>query len=151
MNLAVAGQEIWGRFARALGKEGWLEDPRYATAPARSEHRYELGEEIEEITMARPTADWVAELNEAGVPAGEINDIGQVFANSQVQHLGLSQPVKSHERGDTHLVGQPIIMSRTPSRIAMPPPTAGEHSAEILGEIGFSEAEIAEMKAAGAT
>jgi crotonobetainyl-CoA:carnitine CoA-transferase CaiB-like acyl-CoA transferase len=150
MNLAVAGQEIWGRFARALGREDWLDDSRYATAPARSENRDALGEEIEKVTATRTTAEWVALMNEAGVPAGEINDIGQVFANPQVQHLGLAQPVHSHERGDSQLVGQPILMSRTPSSIAAPPPLAGEHSAEILAEIGYSETEIAALKHGGA-
>ena len=75
---------------------------------------------------------------------------GQVFANPQVQHLGLAQPVHSHERGDSQLVGQPILMSRTPSSIAAPPPLAGEHSAEILAEIGYSETEIAALKHGGA-
>ena len=150
MNLAVAGQEIWGRFVRALGREEWLEDERFATAPARSENRDALGEEIEAITVTRTTADWVDAMNAAGVPAGEINDIGQVFANPQVQHLGLAQPVRSHDRGDTQLVGQPILMSRTPSRIAAPPPLAGEHSTDILSELGYTPSEIAEMIDAGA-
>ena len=150
MNLAVAGQEIWGRFARALGREDWLDDDRFATAPARSENRDALGEEIEAITVTRTTAEWVEAMSAAGVPAGEINDIGQVFANPQVQHLGLAQPVKSHERGDTQVVGQPILMSRTPSHIAAPPPLAGEHAADILSELGYSSSDIAEMKDAGA-
>ncbi|KKL92839.1 hypothetical protein LCGC14_1880710, partial [marine sediment metagenome] len=93
----------------------------------------------------------VEAMNAAGVPAGEINDIGQVFDDPQVQHLGIAQPVDSQERGPTRLVGQPIIMNRTPSHIATPPPTAGQHSAEILAEVGFSEDEIARMKADGAT
>lgn len=150
MNLAVAGQEIWRRFARAVGREDWLGDARFATPPARSEHRDALGEEIEAITVTRTTADWVESMNEAGVPAGEINDIGQVFENPQVQHLGLAQPVRSHERGDTQVVGQPILMSRTPSRIASPPPLAGEHSSDILAELGYSTSDIAEMKDSGA-
>ena len=150
MNLAVAGQEIWARFARALGRDDWLEDDRYKTATARSDNRDALGDEIEAITLTRTTAEWVDVMNDAGVPAGEINDIGQVFREPQVEHLGLAQPVKSRERGDTRLVGQPILMSRTPSHIAMPPPLAGEHSAEILAEIGYSEADIEAMKAAGA-
>jgi crotonobetainyl-CoA:carnitine CoA-transferase CaiB-like acyl-CoA transferase len=68
-----------------------------------------------------------------------------------VHHLGLAQPVTSHERGETRLVGQPILMSRTPSHIATPPPLAGEHSDEILQEIGYSQTDIADMKAHGAT
>ncbi len=151
MNIAVTGNTIWKRFAEAMGREDWLEDTRFSTPEARSKNRDALGEEIEAITATRTTADWIETFTEVGVPAGEINDIGQVFANPQVQHLGLAQPVTSQERGDTQLVGQPILMSRTPSHIAAPPPLAGQHSAEILAEIGFSEDEIAEMKASGAT
>lgn len=149
MNLAVAGQEIWKRFAHAMGRDDWTEDDRFSTAPARSDNRDALGDEIEAITVTRTTAEWIEIMNAAGVPAGEINDIGQVFDNPQVQHLDLAQPIASHERGDTHLVGQPILMSRTPSRIAAPPPLAGEHSEAILKEVGYSDDEIAAMKDQG--
>jgi crotonobetainyl-CoA:carnitine CoA-transferase CaiB-like acyl-CoA transferase len=149
MNLAVAGQEIWKRFAKAMGREDWIKDERFASAVARSDNRDVLGTEIEEITVTRTTAEWIDVMTEAGVPAGEINDIGQVFDNPQVHHLGLVQPIKSHERGDTQLVGQPITMSRTPSRIAAPPPLAGQHSEAILKELGYSEADIAAMKDSG--
>lgn len=151
MNIAVTGNNIWTQFVKVMDRPDWQEDPRYATAPARSEHRDALGDEIEAITKTRTTAEWIEVFTSAGVPAGEINDIGQVFATPQVRHLGLAQPVISQERGATELVGQPILMSRTPSRIASPPPLAGQHSAEILAEIGLSELDIAEMKASGAT
>lgn len=147
MTLSVAGQEIWRRFARALDRADWIEDPRSATPPARSENRDALGAEIEAITRDRATVEWIEILSEAGVPAGEINDIGQVFANPQVAHLGLAQPVVSQERGETRLVGQPILMSRTPSRIATPLPTAGQHCEEILSEIGYDAEAVAAMKA----
>lgn len=151
MNIAVTGSNIWTKFTEVMGRSDWLEDERYATPPARSENRDALGAEIEAITVTRPTAEWIELLSHAGVPAGEINDIGQVFGTEQVRHLGLAQPVTSQERGEIELVGQPILMSRTPSRIATPPPLAGQHSADILAEIGLSAAEIAEMKASGAT
>jgi len=150
MNLAVAGQEIWKRFATSMGREDWITDARYETAPGRSEHRDTLGAEIEEITARKTTAEWIEIMNAAGAPAGEINDIGQVFDNPQVHHLGLAQPVKSQERGDTHVVGQPILMSRTPSSIVAPSPMAGQHSSEILKELGYSDADISELKAQGA-
>jgi crotonobetainyl-CoA:carnitine CoA-transferase CaiB-like acyl-CoA transferase len=150
MNLAVAGEDIWKRFARALGRADWIEDERFANAPARSENRDALGEEIEAITATRPTSEWIDVMNEAGVPAGEINDIGQVFGDPQVRHLGLAQPVQGHENPEARLLGQPIHMSRTPSQIAAPPPKAGQHNEEILAEIGFDPAQIAAMKQDGA-
>ncbi|NKX44536.1 CaiB/BaiF CoA transferase family protein [Roseicyclus persicicus] len=150
MNIAVTGNVIWSKFCETMGRTDWMQDERFATAPARSKNRDALGAEIEAITATATTAEWIDRFNAAGVPAGEINDISQVFANPQVRHLGLAQPVVSQERGETELVGQPILMSRTPSTIAAPPPLAGQHTAAILSELGYSEAEIAEMKAQGA-
>ncbi len=149
MNLAVAGEAIWKRFASAMGREDWNEDERFCDAPARSINRDALGIEIEAITLTRTTAEWVEIMNSAGIPAGEINDIGQVFENPQVRHLHLAQPVNSQERGETQLVGQPIIMSRTPSRITTPPPLAGQHSETILLEVGYSDEDIKNLRDQG--
>ena len=84
------------------------------------------------------------------MPAGDINDIGQVFKSPQIQHLGLVQPVTSHERGDTQLVGQPIRMSRTPSQIAAPPPLAGGDADNILKSIGYNDSDIDKLRASKA-
>jgi crotonobetainyl-CoA:carnitine CoA-transferase CaiB-like acyl-CoA transferase len=83
------------------------------------------------------------------VPCGPINTIDQVFADPQVRHVGLAQGVRSHERGDSELVGQPILMSRTGSGIRMPPPLMGEHTDEILADLGYEAEQIAELHAAG--
>jgi crotonobetainyl-CoA:carnitine CoA-transferase CaiB-like acyl-CoA transferase len=148
INIAVAGQEIWRRFARLLGEEGWIEDPAYATADARSANRAALNAAIAALTRARPSAEWIARLNEAGVPCGPINRIDQVFADPQVRHLGMAQPVESQERGPIELVGQPVGLSRTPARLAAPPPLIGQHTDEILAELGCDAAEIARLRAA---
>lgn len=149
MTLAVAGEEIWKRLAMAMGRADWIDDPRFEAAEGRSEHRAALNAEIEALTATRPTADWIGRLNAVGVPCGEINDIGQVFEDPQVRHLGIAQPVESHERGPTHLIGQPVTMSRTPSAIASPPPRAGEHSDAILQSLGYDDAAIARLRADG--
>jgi crotonobetainyl-CoA:carnitine CoA-transferase CaiB-like acyl-CoA transferase len=146
MNIAVAGELIWERFAAALGHQDWIKNPDYATGPDRSKNRDKLNAAITAITGTKTTAEWIDILNKAGVPAGEINNIGQAFENPQVKHLGLAQSVKSHERGDTHLVGQPIMMSRTPSHLAAPPPLAGSHGDDILLTLGYSAAEIAALR-----
>jgi formyl-CoA transferase len=149
INLAVAGQLIWQRFCAALGQPELADHPDYATPPDRSDNRKALNALINDVLRHEPAAHWIALFNEAGVPCGEINTIDKVFADPQVQHLGMAQPVDSTERGPTELVGQPIRMSRTPSRIAAPPPTAGEHSDEILAQLGYGAEEIAAFREAG--
>ena len=149
INLAVAGQIIWRRFCEALGKPELADHPDYATPPVRSDNRDALGETINEVLRGKPAQHWIDLFNEAGVPCGEINSIDKVFANPQVAHLGMAQPVDSTERGPTELVGQPIVMSRTPSTISAPPPTCGQHSDEILGDLGYSAGEIAAFREAG--
>jgi crotonobetainyl-CoA:carnitine CoA-transferase CaiB-like acyl-CoA transferase len=149
INIAVAGQQIWQRFCAAIGQEALLSDPAYATGAERSKNRDRLNAAIAEVTRRLPSAHWIDALNEAGVPCGPINTIDQVFADPQIRHLGMAQPVRSHERGDTELVGQPVTMSRTPSRLRTPPPTMGEHTDEILKSLGYDEARIAELRDTG--
>ncbi len=149
MNIAVAGEVIWQRLARVMEREDWIDDPRYADADGRSANRDALNAEIGAITAGGTTAHWVDALTEAGVPAGEINDIGATFANPQVQHLGMAAPMISTERGATQVIAQPMALSRTPSTIAAPPPTAGEHTDAILTALGYGEEEIAKMQGDG--
>ena len=142
INIAVAGEQIWQRFADALGKPEWKDDERFSINEARSNNREILNAEIEAITTTNSTFYWVSALNKAGVPAGEINNIDQVFDNAQVRHLGLAQDVTSHERGATKLVGQPIVMSRTPSKITAPSPLAGANSEDILTALNYTKEQI---------
>ena len=146
INLAVAGELIWKRLAETLERPEWCDDERFAINESRSQNRDLLNAEIEKITITQTSTFWVDKLNEAGVPAGDINDIGQVFQSPQIQHLGLAQTMTSHERGDTRVVGQPISMSRTPSYIAAPPPLAGGHTDTILSALGYSAAEIIKLR-----
>ena len=148
INVAAAGQEIWRRFCRAIGHEELTEHPAYAEPAARSQNRDALNAELAAILRRRPSAHWIELLNQAGVPCGPINTIDQVFADPQVRHLGLAQGVHSHERGDVELVGQPVIMSRTPSRIRTPPPLMGEHTDELLRELGYDDERIGTLRAA---
>lgn len=148
INIAVAGQHIWLRFKEALA------DPRmdvtiYADSEARSVNRKTLNALINENTRLDTSASWISRLNEVGVPCGEINSIDQVFAMSQVQHLGIARDMVSNERGAGQIVGQPIIMSDAVAEIRRPPPAKGEHTAEILAEFDFSEDEIASFNAKG--
>ncbi len=146
INLAVAGGAIWERFCKAVGAEHWITDPRYKTGPDRSKNRDALNAEIEAVTRTKDSAAWIEVFNKAGVPAGPIYSIDQVFADPQVKHLKMEQTVHSDTLGDINLVAQGVGLSRTPSTFAVAPPERGEHTDEVLAEIGFSDAEIADLK-----
>ncbi|MFL5032487.1 MAG: CaiB/BaiF CoA transferase family protein [Xanthobacteraceae bacterium] len=146
INIASTGQKIWERFCHALGAPDMIERPEYATAAARSKNRDALNAEIDAHTVKRTSADWVERLNEAGVPCGPIFSIDQMFADPQVEHLKMAQPVKKKGK-EMKLVGQPVSLSRTPSGIVAPPPTLGEHTDEILSEFGFDKDEIGKLRA----
>jgi crotonobetainyl-CoA:carnitine CoA-transferase CaiB-like acyl-CoA transferase len=136
------------RLCEVLGVPELSEDPRFGRNEDRTANRDALRPLLVERLMTRSKMDWFRDIIGAGVPCGPINTIDQVFADPQVRHLGLAQSVRSHERGEVELVGQPILMSRTPSRIRTPPPTMGEHTEEILRELGYDDRQIADLRGA---
>lgn len=146
MNLAATGKAIFTRFCQAVGAQHILDNPDYATAPLRSKNRAALNREIGEVLATRTTAEWIALLNEAGVPSGPINRIDEVFADEQVRHLGIATPVRHPKLGDIELVGQAVRLSRTPSRLRSAARDKGEDSEAILGELGYDAAAIAALR-----
>src|ERR1700753_3091999 len=148
INIATTGGRIWQRFGEALGAPDLPNRPEYATAPDRSKNRKALNAEINKFTQTKSTEAWVKEFNAAGVPCGPIYSIDQVFEDEQVKHLGMAEDVPNAENRHIRLVSQPFKLSRTPSKIAAPPPEFGEQTEEILAEFGFSANEIAELRRA---
>jgi crotonobetainyl-CoA:carnitine CoA-transferase CaiB-like acyl-CoA transferase len=146
INIATTGGRIWERCAQAIGAPELVTNPDYATAPARSKNRDALNEAIGRLTEKKSTDTWVKELNEAGVPCGPIYSIDQMFDDAQVKHLGIAQHVPNDENRHIQLVGQPVTLSRTPSRMAARPPEFGEQTEEVLAEFGFAKDEIAELR-----
>jgi crotonobetainyl-CoA:carnitine CoA-transferase CaiB-like acyl-CoA transferase len=101
---------------------------------------------IDEVTVTRTSEEWVAILNEAGVPSGPIYSIDQVFADPQVKQLGQVKPVRHKKLNEINVVGQAATMSRTPSTIRMPAPDAGEHTETVLQVLGYDQDRIADLK-----
>ncbi|NQW09802.1 MAG: CoA transferase [Alphaproteobacteria bacterium] len=148
INIAVAGQAIWTRFCTSIDRGDLVDHPDYATGEARSANRHALNAIIDAITRTRSSEEWVTSFNEAGVPAGPINTIDKVFQDPQVQHLRLAREIDSPTIGRRiGLVGQPVVLSRTPSDIVRHPPDPGEQSDEILAEYGYTAAQIADLRA----
>jgi crotonobetainyl-CoA:carnitine CoA-transferase CaiB-like acyl-CoA transferase len=146
INIATTGGRIWERFAQTVGAPEFLTNPDYATAPGRSKNRKALNAAISKLTETKSTETWVDEFNAAGVPCGPIYSIDQVFADEQVEHLGMAQDVPNEENRHIRLVGQPVTLSRTPSRMVARPPDFGEQTEEVLAEFGFANDEIADLR-----
>jgi crotonobetainyl-CoA:carnitine CoA-transferase CaiB-like acyl-CoA transferase len=141
---------MWRRFCTAIDREDLIEHPHYATPKDRRQHRDALNGLIGEITAAMTSDALIERLNTAGIPCGPIYTIDQTFADPQVRHLGIAQAVESSALGAIDLVGQPFTLSRTPSRLVTGAPEYGEHTDEILLEIGYSRQDVAQFRQSGA-
>ena len=146
INLAVAGETIWRRFVEAVDKKEWLEMHEFKDAKQRLKNRDYLNKLIEEVTISKTSDEWVEKLEKVGVPCGPINSIDKVFSDPQVKHLGIAQSVDTIPFGQTELVGQPFNLSRSPSIMKQRPPEKGEHNADVLLDLGFSNEELDEFK-----
>ncbi len=150
INIAASGAAIYARMVAMLGDPALGTDPRFATPQARSDNRDVINARIEAVTVTKSSDEWVAILNEAGVPSGPIYTIDQVFADPQVQHLGIAQGVENAVLGPQRVIGQAVDLSRTPSAIRMATPELGEHTDEILGALGYAPEEISGLRDSGA-
>lgn len=142
INIASGGQHMWKRLCQVLEAEHLYEDPRFASPGRRSRNRDELSHELEKRLARKTAAEWIAALNDAGVPSGPILSIDQVFANEQVEHLGLATPVAHPQLGEIRVLGLPVTLSRTPGAVRTPTPEKGQQTDEILHELGLSAEDI---------
>ena len=147
INIAAAGEHLFGRLCRAIGAEEFLDDPRFHDGHARYENRDPLNEAIEAYTRKEPSAHWVDLLNEAGVPCGPIYTVDQTFADPQVRHLEMEQAVEHPALGAVRVIDHAVNMSRTPPAMRRASPEAGEHTGEVLLEAGYSAVEIEDFRA----
>jgi crotonobetainyl-CoA:carnitine CoA-transferase CaiB-like acyl-CoA transferase len=147
INIAASGKHIFARFCQTLDLDHLPENPLFADDAGRSTNRVALNQAISEVTKQRSSADLIEVLNKAGVPCGPINRMDEVFADPQVQYLGMAAPVQHGSLGKIAVVNQPIKLSRTPSQIAHPTPEKGQHTEEVLREYGYDDKSIAGFRA----
>jgi crotonobetainyl-CoA:carnitine CoA-transferase CaiB-like acyl-CoA transferase len=150
INIATTGQRIWQRFCESADAAELLKNPDYKDSSSRSKNRDALNAEIDKLLVSRTSAEWVERFNKAGVPSGPIYAIDEMFADPQVEHIGIAQSVTKKDKSKMRLVAQPVTLSRTPSRLVARPPDLGEHTNAILKEFGFSKRDIATLHKAKA-
>lgn len=150
INIGVGAEGHWRKFCVAIGHPELADNPAYDSMEKRLPKRPELRVMFEDILREQDSAHWLAAFEAAGVPAGPIYAVDEMFDDPQVQHLGIAQPVSHPVLGDFRVVGEPVGLSRTPAGVATPTPEAGEHNDEILGELGYDAEAIADMRKAGA-
>src|ERR1051326_1463831 len=141
--IQAGGQTMFRRLCDALGAPQLVEDPRFVNGRTRLKHRPELTVEIEKCLTARTADEWVQRLTEFGVPAGPVLNVEQCFANEQVQTLPMVFEVEHPVLGREKILGPGVQMERTPPRICSAAPEHGQHTDEILAELGYSETDIA--------
>ena len=156
MLLAVGNDGQFARFCDAAGQPQWAKDARFSTNTLRVRHRTELVPLMEAVTCTRTTAQWIALLEDKAVPCGPINDIGQAFEDVQVQHRGLvlNQPLATAgiAQGASKIiatVASPLRLTDTPPVLRRAPPGLGEHTQEVLTELGLDAFVIGRLRGQG--
>jgi formyl-CoA transferase len=156
MLLAIGNDGQFARFCHAVDKPEWSADPRFSTMGGRNTNRGELIPLMEAVTRTRTTADWVKLLEDKAVPCGPINDIGQAFADEQVKARGLEikQAVAGVFNDNNAIksissVASPLRLTATPPVLVRPPPALGEHTDEVLREMGLGTEAIEVLRVSG--
>ncbi len=146
MTIGASNQGLYVKLCKLLGREDLLTDERFATPGARGARRTELAEIIEAMTVTRPTADWLADLEKLGIPSGPILTYDKVYEHPQVQYREMVVEQEHPQVGRFKGLGLPVKLSRTPGAIRHAAPLVGEHNPEVLG---LTADEIAALRAEG--
>jgi formyl-CoA transferase len=149
INIAGGNDDIFRRLCAALDLPALAGDPRFATNASRVANRVALLAALETRTSQEPVASLLATLDAAKVPAGPIRDMGEVLTSPQAQHIGLVQEIEHPTTGVVRMVDTPLRLTDTPATLRLPPPTLGQHTAEVLRELGYDDATIAAWRKQG--
>jgi formyl-CoA transferase len=149
MNVAATGTKMWQRVCESIGRMDLFEHADFKTAEARAKNRKALNKELNAGFVKKKSAEWVEILNKGGVPCGPIYGMDEVFADPQVQHVQASAAVQSRKLGKLNLINQPVKLSRTPAKLVAASPERGEHTDEVLADLGFDSDQIKKLKSEG--
>ncbi|MGH6966098.1 MAG: CaiB/BaiF CoA transferase family protein [Phenylobacterium sp.] len=147
--LSTVGNESYQRLCLAIGAPELGSDPRFLTAALREENRDAMNAALDAVTAKKSSGEWVDILNAAGVPAGPIYKLDEMFADPQVKETGIAQTLDHPKLGPIEILGQPIGLNRTPAQFRRAPPELGQHTDEVLAEHGFSAGAIADLRRDG--
>ncbi len=149
VNIAVGSEKQWGALCRVLGNAEMSERALFSTASARVQNRDELQAAIESLLSKRSAGEWISRLRDAAIPCGPIYSMDEVFADPQVIALDLIQKISDADGRTYPLMRGPIRIDGDPADVRLPPPKLGEHTRQILQEVGISEADMARLLSAG--
>jgi crotonobetainyl-CoA:carnitine CoA-transferase CaiB-like acyl-CoA transferase len=147
LTLGAANQANWEKLVAVIEQPALLADPRFRDNPARTAHAVELAQALEPVFAARPTAEWLERLDAAGVPAGPIHDMAAAYAQPQVQAREMMVTLEHPLAGPVRHIGVPVKLSATPGAIRRPAPALGQHTDEVLAELGLPAGDVAELRA----
>ena len=150
ITVGAANDRLFARLSTLLGHPEWVGDPRFEDDTARVANRQALADGIEQVTRTRPRQHWLARLEAEGIPCGPINTYADVLADEQITAREMVVETHHPTLGRLRTLGTPLKLSRTPLATGRPAPLLGQHTTEVLGEAGYSDAEVAELRAAGA-
>jgi formyl-CoA transferase/CoA:oxalate CoA-transferase len=146
--IAGGNDDIWQRLCRVIGRPELADDPRFRTNADRAVRYEAVKAELEAALQTRSRSDWVRELTAAGVPCGSVREISEVLADPQIVARGMVTEVEHRTIGRARVIGSPVKMSDTPTSVRSAPPTLGQHTRAVLGELGYDDARISALKAA---
>ena len=149
INIAASSARLWERFCDTIDKPDWKAKSEWKTQKGRSTDRKAINAIIGEVTQTKSAKHWIELFEEAGIPCGPIYTIDQVFADPQVQHLGMARKMEHPELGTEEVVASAINISGYSKDIRLPTPDAGSSTDEVLRAVGYSDAELADLRKKG--